>query len=142
MANCSATHYGLISRIRPYRDLQTSWLNMAGIQPRLFSAAKVPRRRNESLPRAEKKKKNQRRFRRPLRHRPAHMESGLCIFHVSNFCRYRPRFRAAAAPRIWIDGFTIGYSIDKQTNKQNPWRHWLSRKRPQTFFYDFRSAVK
>ena len=80
MEDCSATRYGLISRNRPYQDLQTVWLNLAGTQPRLFSAAKVPRRRNESLPRAGKKKKK---------------------ISAASACR------SASAPRIWNQALTF-----------------------------------
>ena len=48
-----------------------------------------------------------RRFRLALRLRPAHMQSGLYIFQVSNFCRCRLRCCAAAAPRLWIHGFSM-----------------------------------
>ena len=48
------------------------------------------------------KEKNPRSFRPPLRLHPAHMESGLCFFRVSSFCRGCLRFRAPAATRTWI----------------------------------------
>ena len=136
MEDHSAIQDELISRNRSYRDLQTSWLDFGGNLATPLFRCEGPRRRHESFPRAGWGGGGggiTLRFRLPLRLRPAHMESGLHIFHASNFCRCSLRCRAA---HINSRHYT---TLSVKTKKSMA--SLAVTKTPANFFYDFRSLV-
>ena len=92
MEDRCVTQDELISRNQSYRDLQASWLEFGGNLATPLFRCKSPLAAAWIAPPSGKK------LCAASACHSAHMESGLYIFHVSNFCH----FRAAATPPIWI----------------------------------------